>query len=222
MKSKEKKILLEKFEDEFIVNKLLQFPLRKFQKESLKYIFDKNVLICAPTGSGKSWIAEVASFYCALKKKKKAIYAVPLKALARERYEKFLSYNIKDIKIALTTSDYDESSDSLKNYDIIIATSEKIDSILRHNAYWLDDVALFIADEIHLLNDIERGPVLEYVITSFKLKGKQIIGLSATIGNAEQVADWLKAKLIISKERPVKLYYGVLNNNKIYYLKETS
>ncbi|MEM1988483.1 MAG: DEAD/DEAH box helicase [Candidatus Woesearchaeota archaeon] len=211
-----KEILLKKFNDKEIVEKFTKFEFRKFQKEALKYIFDQNVLICAPTGSGKSLVAEIAAFYNALIKGKKVLYVVPLKALAKERYQKFLDYNT-NLKISLSSSDYDENYEKLGKNDILIITSEKADSLIRHNPSWIKEISLLIADEIHLINDYERGPILEFVITYFKIKKAQILGLSATIGNKEELAEWLNAKLIFSSERPVKLNYGVLSDNKIYF-----
>lgn len=211
-----KEILLKKFNNNELIDKFTKFKFRKFQKDSLKYIFDENVLICAPTGSGKSLVAEIAAFYNALIKKEKVLYVVPLKALAKERYQKFLEYNT-NIKISLSSSDYDENYEKLGRSDILITTSEKADSIIRHDPSWLKEVSLLIADEIHLINEYDRGPTLEFVITYFKIKKAKILGLSATIGNKEELAEWLNAKLIFSSERPVKLNYGVLKDNKIYF-----
>lgn len=212
-------ILLKKFKDNSIVEKFTRFEFRKFQKEALRYIFDRNVLICAPTGSGKSLIAEILSFYHTLIRKEKVIYVVPLKALAKERYQKFLAYDL-NVQIGLSSSDYDENYEKLGKYDILIMTSEKADSLIRHNPFWIKDVKVLIADEIHLINDYERGPTLEFVITYFKIKKAKILGLSATIGNKEEVAEWLNAKLVFTLERPVKLHYGVLYNNRIYFQKK--
>ncbi len=208
---KQSKELLKLF-PENIVRILTKFKLRKIQREAVKKI-NSNLVVCSPTGSGKTWIAEVAMLNTILNRKKKVVYVVPLKALANEKYKDFKTkYNF--LKIAKSTGDLDKK-DNLSSFDLIIATSEKIDSLIRHNAEWLKDIGLVIADEIHLLNDPKRGPTLEIVLTHFK--DKQIIGLSATIGNAEEIAKWLNAKLIKSDERPVKLEYGVLYDNKLLF-----
>jgi len=97
---------------------------------------------------------------------------------------------------------------------------EKLDSLLRHHAPWLKDVKTVVVDEVHLINDVERGPTLEVLITILKtlLKDIQIIALSATIGNPKDLADWLNAELIIDKWRPVKLEQGVFLNGEIEFV----
>jgi len=78
---------------------------------------------------------------------------------------------------------------------------------------------VLIIDEIHLMNDPSRGPTLEILITILKqvLKKAQIIGLSATIGNPEELAEWLKADLVIDDWRPVKLHKGVYLDGEIEF-----
>jgi len=98
-------------------------------------------------------------------------------------------------------------------------TSEKLDSLIRHHSPWLSMVKTIIIDEIHLLNDIERGPTLEILITLLKklLKNVQIIGLSATIGNPEELAEWLSADLVEDDWRPVKLHKGIYHDGEIEF-----
>lgn len=149
----------------------------------------------------------------------KAIYLTPLKALASEKYNDFKKYNEIGLKIAISTGDYDNPEPQLKNYDIIVMTNEKADSVLRSNPPWINEVKIVVADEIHLLNDRDRGPTLEVVLAKMQLikKDVQIIGLSATIMNAEKIAEWLNAKLIKSDWRPVPLRKGVYINGDIIY-----
>lgn len=177
----------------------------------------KNLLICTPTSSGKTMVAELAAMNSILNKKGKAIYIAPLKSLASEKFKEFKQHYSDKMKIALSIGDVDEVDPHLHEYDFIITTSEKLDSLIRHKVNWLKDVAVIIVDEIHLLNDPGRGPTLEILITILKeiLKNVQIIGLSATIGNPEQLAKWLNAKLIIDDWRPVKLYKGTYLQGKI-------
>ena len=103
------------------------------------------------------------------------------------------------------------------DYDLIITTSEKLDSLTRHHAPWLSLISTIIIDEVHLLNDPGRGPTLEILITVLRqlLKKSQIIALSATIGNPEELADWLKAGLVIDNWRPVKLHKGVYLDGEV-------
>jgi len=91
--------------------------------------------------------------------------------------------------------------------------------LIRHHAAWLQHVGVVVIDEIHLLNDIGRGPTLEILITILRrlLKNVQIIGLSATIGNPKELAAWLDAKLVIDNWRPVELKKGVMFDGKVKY-----
>ncbi|MDL2261414.1 DEAD/DEAH box helicase [Methanimicrococcus sp. OttesenSCG-928-J09] len=95
--------------------------------------------------------------------------------------------------------------------DIIVATSEKVDSLIRNETTWLSNISVVVLDEVHLLDSKDRGPTLEIVITKLRrLNPKmQIIALSATIQNSKEVADWMKAECVVSEWRPTKLYEGV-------------
>lgn len=173
-----------------------------------------SLLACAPTASGKTLIATMA--ICNLLEKGKALYVVPLKALAKEKYEEYRKLlEGTNYKIIISTGDIDSESGYLANYDLLILTTEKLDSLLRHKVSWLGEVKIIIIDEIHLLNDPSRGPTLEIVITLLKmLINPQIIGLSATIGNPQELAKWLEAELIIDDWRPVELKKGILCREK--------
>ncbi len=182
-----------------------------------------NFLVCSPTASGKTMVAEAAFLKTVLEKKKKAVYIVPLKALASEKYNDFKKkYEKIGIKIALSIGDLDSSEPNLEKCDLIVCTSEKLDSLIRHGASWLMNVGIVIIDEIHLITDIERGPTLEILITMIRkiVKNLQIIGLSATIGNPEELAKWLDAKLVLDDWRPVKLYEGVFFGNNVDFFNE--
>jgi len=191
--------------------------LRPVQEKAIKQglFTGKNLVICSPTASGKTLIAEMAILNI-ISLGKKAVYIVPLRALASEKYKEFKEKY--DFKIAVSTGDFDSDDNYLSIYDLIITTSEKMDSLLRHRSEWIKDIGLLIIDEIHLINDSERGPVLEMVITLLKkLLNPQIIALSATIGNPETLADWLDAELVVDNWRPVKLKHGILNGDKIEF-----
>ena len=170
----------------------------------------KNLVIASPTASGKTLIAEMA-FLKNFLNHGKTVYLVPLRALGSEKYEEFKKrYTGIGMKIALSVGDMDKESEWLGNYDLIIASNEKMDSLLRHEAKWISSVSLIICDEIHVLNDPGRGPTLEIVLTRLKeLANAQVLALSATISNADEIARWLGAKLVRSDYRPVKLYPGV-------------
>ena len=182
---------------------------------------NKNLLVCTPTASGKTLIAEMAFLNSV--DKGKTLYVVPLRALASEKYDDFKKlYELHDYKVAVSSGDLDKSDTYLENYDLIITTSEKLDSLLRHKVPWINKVKTVIIDEVHLLNDASRGPTLEVVITLLRqlIPNMQLICLSATVGNSEIVAEWLNAKLIKDDWRPVELHKGVLLDNAVEFFKE--
>lgn len=176
----------------------------------------KNLLVCTPTSSGKTLIGLIGALNNILEGGK-ALYVVPLKALASEKYKDFKELGLN---VALSIGDTDSSDSYLVNYDLIILTSEKLDSLLRHRAEWIRKVSCLIVDEIHLLNDTSRGPTLEIIITLLRslIKGLQVIGLSATIGNPEELAEWLNAELVRDDWRPVKLHKGVYLEGEVEFL----
>lgn len=180
---------------------------------------DKNLLICTPTASGKTLVAELAIMNAIFHDKGKCVYVVPLKALASEKYEHFK--NMHSFKTAITSGDVDSDDSYLDKYDLIITTSEKFDSLIRHKTPWLKKIKVVVIDEIHLLNDASRGPTLEILITILRrvLKNLQIIGLSATIGNPAELAEWLDAELILDDWRPVELKKGIYLDGNIEFNK---
>jgi helicase len=179
----------------------------------------KNILVCTPTASGKTLIAEMVGCKNIIEGKGKIIYIVPLVALANEKHKEFKRKYSKLFKIALSVGDFDSSDSYLIDYDFIICTAEKLDSLIRHHAPWLKYVTTVIIDEIHLLNDVSRGPTLEILITVMKqiLEKVQLIGLSATIGNPLELATWLDAELIQDDWRPVPLKKGVYLQGEIEF-----
>ena len=188
------------------------------QAEAIPYaLIGENIVVAIPTAAGKSLIAYLTILQAALKGYK-SLYVVPLRALAKEKYEDLLKFKKLGIKVGISTGDLTEKGSYLGKYDIVVCTSEKADSLLRHKAGWLYDVKILIADEIHLLNDVSRGPTIEMIISRFRLiQGIQIIGLSATIKNAYEIAKWLDARLVESEWRPVPLKEGVLFGKRIYF-----
>jgi len=195
--------------------------LRPAQEKAIKagVLEGKNILVCTPTASGKTLIAEITGGKNIIEGKGKIIYIVPLVALANEKYKEFKRKYSKLFKIALSVGEFDSSDSYLIDYDFIICTAEKLDSLIRHHAPWLKYVTTVIIDEIHLLNDVSRGPTLEILITVMKqiLEKVQIIGLSATIGNPLELATWLDAELIQDDWRPVPLKKGVYYQGEIEF-----
>ncbi|WMW22426.1 ATP-dependent DNA helicase [Methanolobus mangrovi] len=182
-----------------------------------------NMLAAIPTASGKTLLAELAMLK-AIANGGKALYIVPLRALATEKFERFKSFSsiaIKNggLKVGISTGDFESRDEWLGSNDIIVATSEKTDSLLRNETSWMQEITTIVVDEVHLLDSVNRGPTLEVTLTKLmKLNPEcQIIALSATVGNAYEVADWLKAKLVLSEWRPTDLHEGVYYGGNINF-----
>ncbi len=194
--------------------------LRPSQVKSVKagLFSSRNLLVCTPTASGKTLVAEMGFLNCVLNLRKKAVYVVPLRALASEKFYSFKKH-YPSLRIGLSTGELDSDDKGLGGFDVVIVTSEKFDSLLRHRSSWLKSVGLIVVDEIHLLNDQSRGPTLEVVLAIIKkeFSGAQIIGLSATIGNAKELAEWLDAGLVIDSWRPVRLKKGVYLDGELHF-----
>ena len=185
----------------------------------------KNLVLASPTASGKTLVAELCALKHVLEKDGKVIYLTPLRALANEKYEEFKKYATlgkkdgRHVSIGISTGDFDSTDAWLQRYDIIITTNEKADSLLRHRTKWMDDISLIVADEVHLLNEAERGPTLEVVLARLTLVNPdmQVLALSATINNVDEIAGWLKAGFVATEWRPVILREGVLLHDEIQF-----
>lgn len=211
-----------------------QFVIESFKKQNITKLYPaqikaikngvldgKNMLVCTPTSSGKTAIATFAITKKLTENKgSKAVYLVPLKALANEKFKDYKElFKDSGFNIAISTGDIDSSSEWLAKYDLLILTTEKMDSLIRHQCSWLYNVSLVVIDEIHLLNDPSRGPTLEILITILKqlLKNVQIIALSATIGNPKELAKWLNANIVEDDWRPVKLHKGIYLKGEVEF-----
>ena len=175
-------------------------------------------VVAAPTASGKTLIAEMAMLKNIIWNRKKAVYVAPMRALVSEKYHEFKeSYPF--IKTAMSIGDLDSLDSWLYEYDIVFASTEKLDSLIRHGASWLDAVGCIIFDEVHMLDDSSRGPTLEILMTRLRrvAKDSQVIALSATIGNTKELAEWLDSELIESDYRPVELRKGIEHDGTVYY-----
>ena len=179
---------------------------------------NESLLMSVPTAAGKTVVAYNALMK-AVKEGKKGIFLVPLRALAWEKVTELrdICKNILNgAKIGVSVGDFDKVR-GLSKYDIIVATSERADSLIRHNPSWLTEVGCLVSDEIHLINDSNRGPTLEVTLSKFREINPdiQIIGLSATVSNSKEVAKWLEATLVESDFRPVPLKKGICIANEI-------
>ena len=181
----------------------------------------KSLLVSAPTASGKTLIAMLAMIDYLSKNNGKVIYLSPLRALAAEKFSEFKKLEKvalgKKIKVSISTGDFENLEKNLEKSDVLILTNEKMDSIIRHGAEWIEEIGLVIADEVHLIGDESRGPTLEMILTQLKLLDTkpQIVGLSATITNSDEIADWLECTLVKNDWRPVPLTEGVCDAGEV-------
>ncbi len=137
---------------------------------------------------------------------------VPPRALACECWPT-LTIQLYGLDIGVSTGNYESEGGWLADEDIIVATSEKVDSLVRNNAAWMDQLTCVVTDEVHLVDDGERGPTLEVTLAKLRRLNHdlQTVALSATIGNAEALATWLErgSSTLIGGHRPPKgVHYG--------------
>ena len=175
----------------------------------------KNLLITTPTASGKTLIAVMAAINI-LTKGHKVVYLTPLRALTAEKFQDFrileeLGIFDRKIKVIVASSDYTSERRITAGADVLVLTNEKMDSLIRHRVEWLHEVGLFVADEVHLLGERDRGPTLEMMLTKIRklYSEAQLLALSATVENSNEIARWLGCDLVDSNWRPTKLVEGV-------------
>ncbi|AFZ72720.1 ATP-dependent DNA helicase [Natronobacterium gregoryi] len=178
----------------------------------------ENLVAAVPTASGKTMIAAL-SMLSAIERGGKALYIVPLRALASEKKAEFEAYEGFGITVGVTTGNYESTSDWLATKDIVVATSEKVDSLVRNGADWLSDLTCVVSDEVHLIDDRNRGPTLEVTLAKLRQLNPnlQTVALSATVGNADEIAAWLDAELVDRDWRPIDLKMGVHYGNALNF-----
>jgi helicase len=170
---------------------------------------DRNLLVVAPTGAGKTVLGMVAALRAIVQQGRKAAWLVPQRSLADELDRELATWRERGLKVERLSGEYATDMTRLKNADMWVATTEKFEALCRTAALResLAEVGVIVVDEIHMLGDVTRGPVLEALLT--RIRGgaaeTRIVGLSATVANAEQIADWLGADLIRSSWRPSRL-----------------
>jgi helicase len=194
------------------INELTEIQEAAFTDASL--LQGSNVFIAAPTSSGKTFIGEVIAVKAA-NNLHRAIYLVPYRALAEEKYFDFSEkYHNTGISIVVSSGDHSEFDADIRRGDfgIAIIVYEKLSQLLVQSPGIISDCHLLIADETQLIRDRERGPLLELLLTRIKrLKpAPQIVCLSATVKDLGGFDVWLDAKLIETRNRPVPLLEGVL------------
>ncbi len=192
----------------------ITFPynLDIFQKNAINSIEENNnVLVTAHTSAGKSTVAEYA-IAKALSLNKKVIYTSPIKTLSNQKYCDFCKmYD----SVGILTGDIKQNPDA----DILVMTTEILRNMLFRSNELIDELFCVIFDEVHYINDIDRGHVWEETILMLPKK-IILVMLSATIENPEKFADWLLLKnknvdLVGTKFRPVPLSHNIYFDNKI-------
>ncbi len=198
---------LEKILQQIGVPESVPFKPDPFQLSSLELVASSDVLVSAPTGAGKTWIATQAMARM-VASGRRSWYASPLKALSNAKYEEFCR-EFGAAKVGILTGDRKENPEA----PIIVGTTE----ILRNQLYDAMDkgldlgVDLVVLDEAHYLSDPERGVVWEEVLIYLPVRVRLLL-LSATVGNPEEICSWLESirgqacALVRSQGRPVPLY----------------
>ncbi len=178
----------------------------------------ESLVLACPTASGKSLVAYLALMRAA-RAGRTGLYLVPLRALAQEKGEELSRFESLGLKVGVSIGDFDLPAERLEQLDVLVATSEKADGLLRRGSPWLDRLGVVVADEVHLLRDPDRGPTLEVSLTRLRraYSDLQIVALSATVGNSEELAEWLGARHLASDFRPVPLKRGVYFDGRITF-----
>ena len=190
---------------------------------------NRSMLVCSPSGSGKTLIGELAAIHNCFTKHKKSIFLVPLKAIASEKLQYFThTYSKLNLRMVMAAGDEDVRLSVLMQADILIMTYEKFDSYLRTKSEntWIKDISTIIIDEIHILGEGQRGARLESLIIRMYeyLQEAQKIFLSATIANPNELYSWFKKleistgkqdlALIQSDTRPIELKYSIVETQQ--------
>lgn len=183
-----------------------------------------NLLVVAPTSSGKTFVGEMAAIHYSYQGKK-SLFLVPFKAIAEEKYDEFnLKYKDLGFSICISDRDHREHDEDIRvgNYDIAILTYEKLSGMLVSTPSLLSNCNCVVVDEVQMLSDAQRGGNLELLLTKIKesYSKTQIIALSAVLGNLNGFDKWLGAEVVHNTQRPVELRQGILFSNGTFEYKE--
>jgi ATP-dependent RNA helicase HelY len=195
----------------------LAFSLDPFQVEACEALEEgAGVLVCAPTGAGKTVVGEFA-IHKALAEGRKAFYTTPIKALSNQKYADLVErYGSK--KVGLLTGDNAVNGDA----PVVVMTTEVLRNMLYADSPAIDGLGYVVMDEVHYLADRFRGAVWEEVIIHLP-QSVTLVSLSATVSNAEEFGDWLvtvrgHTRVVVSEVRPVPLWQHMLVGNRVFDL----
>jgi helicase len=176
----------------------------------------KNLLVSAPTSSGKTLIAEIAALRH-LESRRRAVYLVPTRSLAEEKYRTFRDqFGPLGIRVAISTRERPDADRTVVEgrYDLLVAVYEKMKAYLVVRPQILRDVALIVVDEVQMIGEPDRGATLDILLTKIITSpySPQMLGLSAVLGDdAARLADWMHCELLTFAERPIELREGVVD-----------
>jgi helicase len=188
------------------------FPIQQEALVQYDLLGDENLLVQAPTSSGKTFIGELAAVHAALNQRK-VVYLVPLKSLAKEKFNDFQNaYSAYGVKVLLSTSECRGQDNDFESgqYDIAVTVYEKFHQFLVRRPEKLQEIDIVIADEIEIISDAERGAFVECLLTRLLDSSCRVMGFSAVVGDADKLAEWMRAQLLTWQHRPAELRYGVL------------
>lgn len=201
--------------DRFIAG--LSFEPDDYQVKACQDLDDgAGVLVAAPTGAGKTVVGEYATDL-ALASGLKCFYTTPIKALSNQKFHDLVARHGED-QVGLLTGDVTINSEA----PVIVMTTEVLRNMIYRNSHTLDTLGWVVLDEVHYLADRFRGPVWEEVILGLDPRVK-IVGLSATVSNAEEFGEWLDevrgdVRVVVSERRPVPLVQHVAVARRLYEL----
>ncbi len=182
------------------------------QRQALPVILDgtRNAVLAAATGAGKTFVAEAALVQTAVRDHRLGVYLCPLRALATEKKEEWERLEHAGLTVLKATGD-DDGFDPARvtTADLLVATPERFDALCRHGSLTASAgrIGLIVLDELHMVGDSGRGPVLETLLARLPLwfPHARLVAMSGTLRNARALARWLDADLYESTWRPVAL-----------------
>lgn len=193
----------------------LEYPLDPFQRNACERLeAGRSVLVAAPTGSGKTTVAEFAVYLARRERDAKIFYTAPIKALSNQKFHELCEEYGED-EVGLLTGDVNIRGDA----PIVVMTTEVLRNMIYADSDTLADLAFVVLDEVHYLGDRFRGAVWEEIILHLP-KRVRLVSLSATVSNAEEFGDWMHAvrgetDVVLSEVRPVPLYQHVLTSKEL-------